>query len=249
MESTDLKSKSIEFIPMNASPLSIVTVVRNNLPLLLKTIDSLNFQNEKSFEYIIIDGASSDATREFVLEKPKPSSIVVSEPDEGIYNAMNKAPVLCSGEYIQYLNAGDTLYDADTLRNILPYLDGCADIILFNYRIDGKHHRPDLSLRYLLGNSPCHQAIFYRRKFLLQHPFETKLKYCADFHHLLNALTNQAIHIADPIVIEYDTTGVSSAPQARRRIRLERAWSAWNSNLTRAWRIAIAGYNLIRLIH
>ncbi len=233
---------------MNSPILSIVTVVRNNLPLLLKTIESLNFQNEKSYEYIIIDGASSDATREFVLAKPKPSNIVVSEPDEGIYQAMNKASALCSGEYIQYLNAGDTLYDADTLRAVLPFLNGCADIIIFNYRINGKRHRPDLSLSYLLGNSPCHQAIFYRRKYLLQHPFNTNLKYCADFHHLLNALTNQVIHIADSIVIDYDTTGVSSAPQARRRIRLERAWSAWNSNLTSTWRIAITGYNLLRLI-
>lgn len=233
---------------MNSPRLSIVTVVRNSLPMLLKTLDSLKIQREKFFEYVIIDGNSSDATRDFVLAQPAPATFVLSEPDQGIYSAMNKAPALCSGDYIQYLNAGDMLHNADTIAEVLPYLDGRADVVIFNYRIRGKQYQPGLSLRQLLGGSPCHQAIFYRRKYLIQNPFETRLKFCADFHHLLNALSSHPIYIADPVVIEYDTTGVSSDPRARRRIRLERAWSAWNSTLKNSWRFAITGYNLLRWI-
>jgi len=116
---------------MKSTRLSIVTVVRNSLSLLEKTIASLNLQSEKSYEYVIIDGASSDATREFVLRNPKPASIVLSEPDGGIYSAMNKAPTLCSGDYIQYLNAGDTLFDTDTVIAIycLSILAGAVSFI------------------------------------------------------------------------------------------------------------------------
>lgn len=233
---------------MRPQRLSIVTVVRNSLPLLRETIASLCEQSERSFEYVIIDGASSDATREYVLNCPEPATIVVSEPDLGIYSAMNKAPALCTGDYIQYLNAGDTLLDPETLTAVLPHLDGRSDLVIFNYRINGERYRPVLGLQGLLGGTPCHQAIFYRRKYLLNQPFNTRLKYCADFHHLLNALANHSVRIAEPVVINYDTTGISSNPLARRRIRLERAWSAWHSNLNKPWRVAIALYNLLRSI-
>lgn len=233
---------------MTQPRLSIVTVVRNSLPLLRKTVASLREQRDQSFQYVIIDGASTDNTRDFALSRPEPASIVISEPDCGIYAAMNKAPALCSGEYIQYLNAGDTLCTPDTTSSVLPYLDGQADIVIFNYRIRGKRYAPVLSLRRLLGGFPCHQAIFYRRKYLHQYPFATRLKYCADYHHLLNSLPRSVIRIADPVVIDYDITGLSSQPHVRRSIRLERAWSAWSSNLSIRWRLVIAGYNLLRYL-
>lgn len=233
---------------MNSPRLSIVTVVHNSLPLLQATIASLNAQSELSFEYVIIDGDSSDGTREFVLRCPEPASKVLSEPDAGIYSAMNKAPALCSGEYIQYLNAGDTLFNSNTIAAVLPHLDGRNDLVIFNYLINGERYKPVLSLRGLLGGTPCHQAIFYRREYLLKHLFDTRLKYCADFYHLLNALADQSILIAEPVVINYDTTGISSNPRALRRIRLERAWSAWHSNLNKVWRLTITGYNFLRSI-
>ena len=233
---------------MNAPKLSIATVVRNSLSPLQTTIDSLRSQTDRSFEYAIIDGASTDETREFVLQRPSPATIVLSEPDEGIYSAMNKAPAICSGAYLQYLNAGDRLWDRQTLAAILPYLDGEADLVLFNYMVLGNRYQADLSLRRVLGGGHCHQAIFYRRQYLLDHPFDTDLKYSADYHHLLNAISSHSVRVAEPIAIDYDTTGISSQASARRRIRLERAWSAWHSGLTMQWRLTIAGYNLLRVI-
>lgn len=233
---------------MNPPRLSIVTVVRNSLPLLKSTVNSLLEQTDQSFEYVIIDGASTDRTRDFVLGKPAPARVVVSEPDEGIYSAMNKAPVHCSGDYIQFLNAGDHLCDAKTIAAVIPFLDGRHDVIIFHYRIRGQQYRPGLSLRRLLGGTPCHQAIFYKRTYLEACPFDTRLKYCADYHHLLIALTRVSIRIAEPAVIDYDTTGVSSRPEARRRVRLERAWSAWHSELGLCWRLSIASYNLLRAL-
>ncbi len=233
---------------MKPPRLSVVTVVRNSLLPLQATIDSLCSQTNRSFEYAIIDGASTDETRDFVLQRPSPAAIVLSEPDDGIYSAMNKAPSICSGDYLQYLNAGDRLWDRDSLSLILPYLDGDADLVLFNYVVEGTRHQPDLSLRRLLGGGHCHQAIFYRRQYLLDHPFDTNLKYSADYHHLLNAISSHSIRVAEPIAVDYDTTGISSQASARRRIRLERAWSAWHSDLAIQWRFTIAGYNLLRAI-
>jgi len=228
--------------------LSIVTVVRNSLPLLNKTVASIREQKNQSFQYVIIDGASTDSTRDFVLNRPAPASVVVSEPDGGIYSAMNKAPAICHGEYIQYLNAGDTLVGTDTVEEVLPHLDGKADVIIFNYRIKGRRYAPSLSFRRLLGGSPCHQAIFYRRSYLLEHPFNTRFKYCADYHHLLNALSRAVVRTADPVVVDYDITGLSSQRHARSVIRRERALSAWKSTISIHWRIIIALYNLMRYI-
>lgn len=228
--------------------LSIVTVVRNSLPLLKSTVNSLLEQTDQSFEYVIIDGASTDNTLDFVLGKPAPARVIVSEPDDGIYAAMNKAPLHCSGDYIQFLNAGDHLCDAQSIAAVMPFLDGRHDVVIFHYRIHGQQYRPELSFRRLLGGTPCHQAIFYKRNYLQACPFDTRLKYCADYHHLLNALAKGSIRIAEPAIIDYDTTGVSSRKEARRRIRLERAWSGWHSQLGFFWRLAIASYNLFRAL-
>ena len=96
--------------------LSIITVNRNNLAGLTRTIESVLGQTDRDFEYLVIDGASSDGSRE-LLEQTPGIDYWVSEPDAGIYEAMNKGLARASGEYLQFINSGDRLFEPDTIRS------------------------------------------------------------------------------------------------------------------------------------
>ena len=88
---------------------TVVTVVKNNKNLILKTIRSVKSQSFKNFEYIIVDGASTDGTLEVILKNKKYLNLLISENDKGIYYAMNKAIKVASGEVIVFVNSGDIL--------------------------------------------------------------------------------------------------------------------------------------------
>ena len=88
---------------------TVVTVVKNNKNLILKTIRSVKSQSFKNFEYIIVDGASTDGTLEIILKNKKYLNLLISENDKGIYYAMNKAIKVASGEVIVFVNSGDIL--------------------------------------------------------------------------------------------------------------------------------------------
>ena len=89
--------------------LSIITVNLNNRDGLQKTIDSVVSQTFKDYEWIVIDGGSTDGSKELIEQYADHFTDWVSEPDKGIYNAMNKGIGMASGEYIQFLNSGDSL--------------------------------------------------------------------------------------------------------------------------------------------
>ena len=109
--------------------LSIITINYNNALGLKNTIESVISQSYQSFEYIVIDGDSSDGSKEVLSRFKDKITCVISEPDSGIYNAMNKGVKNASGDYCLFLNSGDTLAD----ENVLEKLMRCsftADIIV-----------------------------------------------------------------------------------------------------------------------
>jgi len=109
--------------------LSIITVNLNNKSGLQKTIDSVISQTYKDFEWIIIDGGSTDGSKELIEQYSQYITYWISEPDKGIYNAMNKGIVQAKGEYLQFLNSGDALYDKYVLDKILKATNITSDII------------------------------------------------------------------------------------------------------------------------
>ena len=106
---------------------SIITVNFNNKEGLRKTIESVIHQSFCDFEYIVIDGGSTDGSMDIIKEYESHINYWVSEPDKGIYNAMNKGILKAQGDYINFMNSGDCLYDNNVLNNTLPYLT--ADIV------------------------------------------------------------------------------------------------------------------------
>lgn len=153
--------------------ISIITVCYNAATVLTYTIDSVLQQRYSHIEYIIIDGASKDES--VALIKGYGSAIThwVSEPDKGIYDAMNKGLKLATGEYVIFMNAGDTFYDEQTLNHVFSTAEN-ADIYYGQTRLIDMN-RKDAGERWLLapdelnwksfkqGMLVSHQAIFVRR--------------------------------------------------------------------------------------
>jgi glycosyltransferase involved in cell wall biosynthesis len=99
--------------------ISIITIVFNNIIGIKKTLVSISNIKDKNFEFIIIDGGSNDGTQEIILKYNDIVSHFITEKDKGIYDAMNKGMQRAKGEYILFLNAGDTFASATTLKNLL----------------------------------------------------------------------------------------------------------------------------------
>ena len=113
--------------------LSIITVNLNNKDGLQKTIDSVISQTYKDFEWIIIDGGSTDGSKELIENYSDYVSYWVSEPDKGIYNAMNKGIKQSHGEYLQFLNSGDIFIEDNTLKQVVSQL--VNEDIVFGYAV------------------------------------------------------------------------------------------------------------------
>ncbi|NGY37447.1 glycosyltransferase [Flavobacterium sp. XN-5] len=119
---------------MYNTKLSIITINFNNLEGLKKTLTSVVNQTWQEFEYIIIDGGSTDGSVAYVESKSKQIDYWVSEPDKGIYNAMNKGIAKASGEYLLFLNSGDHLYDLEVLEKNIEFINE-YDLVSFDLQI------------------------------------------------------------------------------------------------------------------
>jgi len=150
---------------LNSRPkISIITIVKNEAANLEKTIESVISQNFDDYEYIIIDGGSTDGTLEIIKKHYDVIDLWISEPDRGISDAFNKGIALSKGEYIQLLNAGDTFIDSDVLQLVNRF---CDMPVITGYACHEASKVPD----GLLQNSDplriksmiSHQASFVRR--------------------------------------------------------------------------------------
>ena len=111
--------------------LSVITVNYNNITGLKKTFESVFCQTNKEFEYIVIDGASVDGSVDEIIAHKADIEYYVSEPDRGVYDAMNKGIKVATGDYCVFMNSGDCFYSDDVVEAALPLLDG-TDIVYGN---------------------------------------------------------------------------------------------------------------------
>ena len=110
--------------------ISIITITYNSVKMLNRALESVQSQTYPDIEHIIVDGASTDGTREMIeaYAKKHPNVRWISEPDEGIYNALNKGLQYAHGDYVLFLNSGDWLFENTTLERVLNIIDGKDDI-------------------------------------------------------------------------------------------------------------------------
>ena len=182
--------------------ISIITVVYNSEKYIRRTIESIVGQDYPGVEYIIIDGKSKDTTMQIVNEYRDRIAVVVSEPDKGLYDAMNKGLRLATGSYVLYINSGDALSSPTLLSDIFNNVPADSDVIYGDTQItdeDGnilhnRRHRPPEHLTwrdYKRGMLVCHQSFIAKRT--LCDEYDTNYRYAADFDWCLNILLKSRV--------------------------------------------------------
>ena len=198
---------------MNNHPrITIVTVCRNAKPSLMKTINSVLHQTYSPIEYIVIDGASTDGTLEILNDTE--GIRWISETDEGIYDAMNKGIEMAEGEWIIFMNAGDTFAFDDTLKKVFSE-ERNAEVIygdVIKDNIIKKAEPPHNSHRMFF----CHQSVLIRTACLKKFPFDIKHKMSADFKQIkqIYLAGKRFLQLDFPIAV-FDTNGVSNTQRSK----------------------------------
>jgi glycosyltransferase involved in cell wall biosynthesis len=174
-------------IKLNNKPLvSVITVVYDGEKYLEKTIQSVINQDYDNLEYVIIDGGSSDATLDIIKKYESKITYWVSEKDDGIYDAMNKGIDLVSGDWINFMNAGDVFYDCDVLKNIFNKKISQSTICIYGdvmveyggfsvLRKSGNIDKLNKGMQF------SHQSLFTRSNYHKTFKFDTSYKSAADF--------------------------------------------------------------------
>lgn len=197
--------------------LSIITINYNNLEGLKRTVNSVVSQSFKDFEWIVIDGGSTDGSRELIEQYADRFAYWVSEQDKGIYNAMNKGIKVAKGEYLQFLNSGDWLCDETALDRCFSH-HFSADIVYGNLysakegkRIGDYFQSKDLTFRMLLSSTIMHSATFIRKEIIVKELYDESLHIVSDWKFFLRqALKNKTFEYIDEFVTFFDTTGISA---------------------------------------
>jgi putative colanic acid biosynthesis glycosyltransferase len=207
---------------------SIITIVRNNDVGLARTRASVAAQACRDFEWILVDGASTDVTRQRVADLLRSGEARgISEPDGGIYDAMNKGLRLAAGDYVLFLNAGDRLLDAGSLGAALAAVEGAGrpDVAFFASQMDFGNRvivRPAKQPSYIWHGQPgLHQATFVKRTVHLRHPFRDRFRVCGDYDVLARIVSGGASLRSFPAVVgvnEFDNQSTSG----RFKLRLMR---------------------------
>lgn len=193
---------------------SILTINFNNKDGLSRTIESVTSQFFKDFEYIIIDGGSTDGSVDVIKENSKDINYWVSEKDQGVYNAMNKGIAQAKGDYLVFMNSGDCFHAPDVLSSVADYQEDiiCGKVLKGDATIPSGHDKPTISLVDLMRGSLPHQAMFIRRELMLKHPYDENYKILSDWKFCIEAIIfdNCSFRNIDTIVADYDTSGIST---------------------------------------
>ena len=210
--------------PTDAPLFSVMTVCFNALPVLCGSLASLRQQqlSGRAVQGVVVDGRSTDGSVQWLaLQRP---DVFISEPDAGIYDAMNKAAALATGEWLYFLNAGDAFADATVLADVaraaaaIPALDIVfGDVLYVGPGASRRKRFHWVTRRRLLFGDLCHQAVFVRRA-LFQRigPFDASLRWNADFDWFVRAFGAGArLHYMQRDIARFDDGGAHVQAGAR----------------------------------
>jgi len=198
--------------------LSVITIVYNNAKAIERTMLSVLNQTYANIEYIVIDGASTDGTKEIIQKYSERLAQFVSEPDQGIYDAMNKGLALATGNYVLFMNSGDEIYAPETVTEVFasaPSGDiyyGETEMFDENWKSLGqrRHRAPEHFdwHSFKFGMNVSHQAIYVKRS--LTEPYNLNYKYSSDIDWILKAAKKSSNNINTHLyVAKYLVGGIS----------------------------------------
>ena len=202
--------------------ISIITINYNNKEGLERTFKSVFSQTYKQFEYLVIDGGSNDGSKELIEKHAEEINYWVSEPDQGIYNAMNKGIKVATGEYVFFLNSGDVFLKSDSLE-IASIEVHTEDIIYFNIKVCGKNREfvkecpAKLDFEFFYIDTLPHQSTFIKHEvFEKVGIYDENLKIVADWKWFMTAVCKYNINYKkiDGVFSIFYLDGISSNPNA-----------------------------------
>ena len=195
--------------------LSIITINYNNRDGLQRTINSVLCQTWSNYEWILVDGGSTDGSKELLERYQMFFSFWCSEPDKGIYNAMNKGITHANGEYLLFLNSGDCFHNKFVLEHIDS--EGLDKDIVAGVSVSEdtgmpmKKMDPDI-LRQLFFDSLNHQATFINKTLFKDYQYNENNKIASDWEFFIRAilLDGCTFRYSNIIVSDFDTNGISN---------------------------------------
>lgn len=230
---------------------TVITVVYNDEKNIESTIQSIISQTYPAIEYVVIDGGSTDNTK-LILEKySQHIDVLISERDNGIYDAMNKGIRLSSGQWIHFLNSADLYVDNKAIERMMSHVKRQVHVnIVYTkevYNLDIKQQ--DLSYRYLSRKAMNHQSIIFSKQLFEKSLYDTTYEYFADYDHIL-----RSVPIAKPLrvdidFVKYDTDGVSSDIRNVNKIWRERARIIRSSDMPVYWRLPAVIHSYLAYVY
>ena len=200
--------------------ITIITINYNNFRGLQLTMDSIVQQTTRMFEYIVVDGGSTDGSVELIEEYKSYIHYWVSEKDSGIYNAMNKGIRMATGDYLLFLNSGDRLASADVIEQVMPYLNNETDIVsgelemVKNNELVTKLFPPQIvNLNYCISAGLTHPNTFIKRKLFNKYGYYNEQnKIVSDWEFFLIACgLHSCKYMPIPVLVScFEMDGVSS---------------------------------------
>ena len=219
---------------------TVITVCRNCASTIEATVRSVLAQDYPDFEYVLVDGASTDGTLEILRKHADRISRLVSEPDRGVYDAMNKGVRLAKGEYLLFMNAGDVFAAGDVLRKVAASAD--ADVVYgdFEYASGPRQGRVNADIDRGVFN---HQCVLYRKDLhaacgeYFDIPGLTAADYI--FFMRLRASGRASFRKLDLVFSRVDPNGMSAGLQTFLQVNLADGLLQRRGRYAIAWRIAI----------
>lgn len=192
--------------------ITVLTVCYNSADTIGKTIESVKKQTYPNIEYVIVDGGSKDATIDIINEYKDKSFVVLSEPDKGIYDAINKGLKLATGDFLLVLGSDDTLIDEKTIENVVSFIED-KDTVYYgdifrtirNDRYCGKYNSYKLAVK----NIP-HQALFYPKSVYKVNTYKLEYRLFADYVYNIELWNNHKFQYI-PVVVTNYYDGASSS--------------------------------------
>lgn len=193
--------------------ISVVTVSYNAAETIEETIQSVVNQTYDNIEYIIIDGGSTDGTVDIIKKYADCITYWISEPDKGIYDAMNKGIAVASGDYINFMNAGDRFVNSKIVDLLSKQIVESDDVIYGNWKIDDyssqiRYPRNLNNMKF--GSCLCHQSTFTKTSLLKLQGYDTSYRIAADYEKACDLYTKgYKFKYINEVIADYSIDGVS----------------------------------------
>lgn len=209
--------------------LSIITITYNNLEGLKDTYHSIHQQTFRDYEWIVVDGGSTDGTKEFLEEHQEELAWWCCEPDKGVYNAQNKGTKHARGEYCIYMNSGDSFFADNVLERVFEK-DVDADIVYGNWMLVFENGKTRLGrapeaadLAYFFEDNMCHQSMLIRTEAVKNRPYDESFRIYADWEEWLALLTQgKTFRKIDLTICNFMVGGISTGDNASEKLKEER---------------------------